>query len=115
MRQLLACLVHVGVAFPEKRAGRAAMNPKPTPPAPGLAALVDCFRAGDPLPPPNPDPAAGGADAGKAAAGGGSAPSPPRTPPPTPPPGSANVRGSGYRVHGMPARLACQAPFSWSS
>ena len=88
MRQLMACLVHVGLSFPERPA-----SPRATPPAPNLPKLVDCFRTGEPLP-----AAAGGHSRGPSGGSAGAhgrwwgGPSPPRTPPPTPPPQGAHVR-----------------------
>ena len=88
MRQLMACLVHVGLDFPERPA-----SPRAAPPAPNLAQLVDCFRAGEPLP-----AAPGGHSRGPSGGSAGAqmrwwgGPSPPRTPPPTPPPQGAHVR-----------------------
>ena len=89
MRQLLACLVHVGLSFPERPASQ-----RSAPPAPDLGQLVDCFRAGEPLPAAasghSRRPSGGSAGAQGRWWGG---PSPPRTPPPTPPPPGAHVRG----------------------
>lgn len=88
MRQLLACLVHVGLEFPELRApARAA------PAAPGLSQLVDCFRSGEPL-------LAVERGLGEVSVHPNSpeGPLPPRTPPPTPVPVSA--------MSPAPARLA---------
>ena len=93
MRQLMACLVHVGLDFPERPA-----SPRAAPPAPNLAQLVDCFRAGEPLP-----AAAGGHSRGPSGGSAGAhrrwwgGPSPPRTPPPTPPPQGAHVHAHALR------------------
>ncbi|KAK9827595.1 hypothetical protein WJX81_002104 [Elliptochloris bilobata] len=100
MRQLLACLVHVGLSFPERSAGARA-----TPGAPDLVQLVDCFRAGEPLPSATRGHSrwpSGGSSVGPSGGSTGApsrwwgAPSPPRTPPPTPPPPGAHGAAGGH-------------------
>ena len=78
---LLACLVHVGLAFPELPQPRRA-----APASADLARLVDAFRAGEPLPPPGGAAAGGPTADGPPGAGPSAAAPPQRTPLPTPPP-----------------------------